>query len=218
MVGKLISLLEGEDSTLDFKRLDEVMPVLGHSNLWKPWSHSCAPRLIKTHQPYRKFLFDRPRRAVYVARDPRDCMVSYFHYLKNHRWFEIGDDFGAFIRSPRHGLEPCIRHFLSWQPRVTHLVRYEDMKSDARTEMEALFRALDMNVPNWALRQAITETSFQVMRKEEATRGIRNSERFGPRFEAVRKGKSGEWREVFSARDLDYYRDLCDSHRFFCYV
>ena len=110
--------------------LNETMPALGASNLFRPWPHSTIPRVIKTHHRYSPLFRNIP--SIGIVRDPRDVMVSRYHLIRDKR-DELRQPFGTFIRGRRHGLETWFRHYTSWRRRRLAL-RYEDMLADPHRE------------------------------------------------------------------------------------
>src|SRR5436190_16347079 len=74
----LISLREWDGRPVTYGLLEATMPRLGHDNLFRPWPHPTMPRVVKTHRPYSR-LFGRTQ-AIGIVRDPRDVMVSSYHF------------------------------------------------------------------------------------------------------------------------------------------
>jgi estrone sulfotransferase len=201
----LLSLTELNGRTVDFHVVGEIMPSLGRSNLLTPWPYKSIPRLVKTHQPYRPVLFSVPAHAVYVMRDPRDVMVSYYHYQQSHRERPFAGPFEDFIRDERYGLRACIKHYHSWLPHSTIVVRYEALKEDAIKEFCRILSALDVGASEALVHAAVERSDFKTAKSlEEKTRYPR-PERFGEQFQAVRKGKAGQWEDYFTDEDLAYY-------------
>ena len=77
----LISLCEWDGKRVDFPLLNKTMPEFGVNNLLDEWSHATIPRVIKTHKSFLPIF--RNKRSVGIIRDPRDVMVSYYHYMKD---------------------------------------------------------------------------------------------------------------------------------------
>ncbi len=214
----LIGLSELDGREVDFHFLDGAMPALGYSNLLKPWPFKTIPRFVKTHQPYRQLLFTRPGKAVYILRDPRDVMVSYYHFLQAHRLRQFKGSFAKFIRHPRYGLRACVNHYLSWLPHITLIVRYEDLRQDTVAQFQKLTTALQIPMQTDLLQLAVERSSFQKMRSVEKEKGIPNPERVSSKFRAVRKGRSNGWLDYFSDKDLIFYERLCLEYGFDLYT
>jgi hypothetical protein len=88
-----------------------------------PWE---AFRLIKTHQPPKD---SGP--AIYVARDGRAAIVSYYHYIRNVQGLPANL---TDVILGQHYPGSWSNHLRSWKPRDrpnTLLLRYEDLASSA---------------------------------------------------------------------------------------
>lgn len=99
------------------------------------------PRLLKTHfafdrQPYRK-----EAKYVYVARNPKDCCVSFFHHTRGIPGYKFADGsfddfFELFIRGETD-FGDYFDNLLSWYERKddpnVFFLTYEQLKADTKT-------------------------------------------------------------------------------------
>ena len=142
-------------------------------------------------------------KVVYVLRDPRDVMTSWFHYLNNPKYYsknpQVEDhrcaSFADFIRRPA---SPFLRHCYSlkgdfsnvverWAEHVkgwieapdTIVVRYEDLKIDSGKVLAPAADFLGLS-----LRRKINRVAL-----EDAPSVL------------PRKGEIGDWRSLFSPED-----------------
>jgi estrone sulfotransferase len=210
----IISLTELEGRPVDFHLLDSIMPALGYSDLSKPWPYTCIPRFIKTHKPYRAFLFARPKRTIYVIRDPRDAMVSYYHFQQAHKIRPFTRSISDFIRHIDYGLEAYIRHYLVWKPHITHIVQYESLKQDTKSELQKILQIVEAQVVDELTTIAVERSSFSRIRAAQERTGLSGRKRFQAQFRFARKGQIGQWADYFSKADMVYYKDLCDQYQF----
>lgn len=201
----LISLVECDGRAVDFHVLDSMMPALGYSDLRSPWPYKVIDRPIKTHRAYIHPLLARPRRTVYIARDPRDIMVSYYHFCRANRHYSVDSPFQAFIRDSRYGLESCMKHFLSWQPRITLLLHYEQLNRDPFGEFCRLIQFLGADVDESVTREAIARSSFDRVRSAQEHSGLSQKNTFEEGYMFARKGRSKQWVEYFTDDDTAYY-------------
>jgi hypothetical protein len=164
------------------------------------------PRIIKSHE-----CFDpRYPRVIYIVRDPRDVVVSQYHYHRKLK--KIADD------SP---LETFVTRFLagetcphgSWGQNVVTwlatsensprflLLRYEDMVSDTAQELSKIVSFLGLSVGAEQISHAVEQSSAGKMRKLEATQtddcGLTKGSRKDLSF--VRAAGSGGWRSELPA-------------------
>lgn len=210
-----LSLHELGGRTVDFHVLDAIMPALGKSNLLESWPYYSIPRFVKTHRPYHSVFLSRPARVVYILRDPRDVMVSYFHFLSNHLYNTIDDNFESFLQHPLYGLEAFFKHYTSWRPHIDVLIRYEALKADTNGEFQRLLKAAGRAVDIEKAQAAIRRSTFEQTRRHQEKRGLSGQSRFRPGYQFARKGQVGEWSHYFSHSNLEYYKQLC--HKYDCH-
>jgi hypothetical protein len=164
------------------------------------------PRIIKSHE-----CFDpRYRRVIYIVRDPRDVVLSQYHY--HRKLMKIGDEspIEAFATRFLAG-ETCPhgswgQNVVSWlatsekDPQFL-LLRYEDMVADTARELAKIVRFLGISASPEQIAHAVERSSVGRMRKlEEAqtdqcelTKGSRKDLSF------VRAAGSGGWRSELPA-------------------
>jgi hypothetical protein len=167
------------------------------------------PRLIKTHLPFERTPWNPAARYVYVARNPFDCAVSFFHHTRGFvRHYDFadgtfGDFFECFIRG-EVDFGDYFDNLLSWlargdEPNVVTLT-YEEMIADPREPIVTLARFLGGRAARAATDAAFVErivslSSFESMRSEQRRW---SSARPSNMPEFVRKGIVGDWRNHFS--------------------
>ena len=199
----LISLREWEGETVTFPKLDATMPELGVSNLLRTWPHDAIPRVVKTHKP--RWSVFRGNRSILLVRDPRDVMVSYYHFEKGKRDGRFVGPFSEFIRHSKFGVEAWCRHYASWQPEASVVVTYEDLKEDDIAEFTRMLRAVGIDVGDDLIREAALRSRFESMKEAEEKEGVRGSgEYFNDKGRFMRRGEKGQWDEYFSRDDLEY--------------
>jgi hypothetical protein len=162
-------------------------------------------RVIKSHSEYNPLY----KKIIYLLRDPRDVMVSYYYYLKNLGLFN--HDLTNLIHSPIYGIEAWCRHVQGWVEKTPasnsiDFTRYEDIKSAPLKVLTRIYTLLGHEVPQAVLEQAIELSSFENMKKLEAYSNYGGDFRF-PGFEFVRKGTAGGYRTEISEKDLDFINE-----------
>jgi hypothetical protein len=135
------------------------------------------PRIIKSHECFNP----RYPRVIYIVRDPRDVVVSEYHFHRKVRL--IADDlpietfverFMAGETDPRGGWAhgSWRENVLTWlnaregDPRFL-MLRYEDMMADTCRELRKIARFLGLNSTAAQLTQAVDKSSVARMRKLE---------------------------------------------------
>jgi sulfotransferase family protein len=211
LLANLISLLECNGQPIDFLQLNKTMPALGTNNLLRTWPHPTIPRVVKTHKPYWPS-FSR-NRSIGLIRDPRDVMVSFYHYRKDRKGKEVGT-FAEFIRDPHVGLQSWVRHYTSWHSHWTLTVRYEDLKQDTFREFKRILTLLKVGYPEEVVSEGISRTTLQNTRNAE-TSSLASTK---PEARFARSGQTGQWPAYFDKQDLVYCDKLMARHKIDVYV
>lgn len=145
------------------------------------------PRVFTTHAKFT----DAFKRVIYLVRDPRDVMVSYYyHHLRSVLSFDMGID--EFVL--RNGMRPGDwgEHVLGWLEKPSdskQVVRYEDLHATPEATFRKVIEFCGLEVSDEQLGAYIGKSSFDNMRRLEETKHSGNVRRI--RF--VRQGKVGDW-------------------------
>jgi hypothetical protein len=198
--------MSDRDQQVTFFNINDFIPDIMQSRCLK--NHILpfpGHRVIKSHSEMNPLYV----KIVYLVRDPRDVMVSYYWFLKNLGSWE--EDLSHLIRSQTYGIEAWCRHVQGWVEKtpVTSyiiLIRYEDMKSDPFKVMTRIYNLLGHRVPEEVLNHAIELSSFDNMKKLDAD-FFGQDLRFPVGFEFVRKGKAGNYRTELSKEDLKFINE-----------
>ncbi len=143
-------------------------------------------------------------KVVYLLRDPRDVMVSYWHFERL-----IGGEsdlpLAEFLRSDNHW--PCQwdQHVTGWtRPgRQSNLVivRYEDLHTDPVAALQRVQKLAGMKWSPTQIEAAIEASRFEQMRAaEERTARTPGDGRSFEHF--VRRGRVGSWQEEMGYTEL----------------
>jgi hypothetical protein len=167
------------------------------------------PRCIKTHLPLSLTPIASNARYLYVARNPFDCAVSFFHHSRGfgrHYDFEDGlwDDYFPYFLAGEVDSDDYFDHLVPWFERRDHdnvlLLTFESMKTDPRRAvltigqfMGAAGRAVVENPV--LLEKILHHSSFDAMSKDQERWSSQRPANM-PAF--VRKGQIGDWANHFS--------------------
>ena len=202
----LLSICEWNGIEVDFDILRKVMPELGVNNLIEPWPYTTFPRLVKTHMKFSPIF--KGKQSILVVRDPRDTMVSYYHFAQKSRKWQFSGTFSSFIRHNQLGLKPWLEHFQSWQPKSMIIIHFEDMIDDDIKQFKKILDVLDLNIPYSCIEMAAHKSRFNSISNIENKRGLANSDNFLDGFQHARLGKKGIWHDYFSQEDIAYLHKL----------
>ncbi|XP_059969252.1 sulfotransferase 4A1 isoform X1 [Mesoplodon densirostris] len=136
--------------------IDEQLPVLEYPqpglDIIKELT---SPRLIKSHLPYRFLpsdLHSGDSKVIYMARNPKDLVVSYYQFHRSLRTMSYRGTFQEFCRrfmNDKLGYGSWFEHVQEfWEHRMDSNVlflKYEDMHRDLVTMVEQLARFLGVS-------------------------------------------------------------------------
>src|SRR5271155_62087 len=165
------------------------------------------PRIIKSHE-----CFDpRYPRVVYIVRDPRDVVVSQYHYHRKLRKLDDDSPIEKFVTRFLAG-ETCPhgswgQNIATWlytsegSPRFLWL-RYEDLIADTPRELAKVVSFLQLPASAEQIAQAVERSSADRMRKleKEHQHGLYRDSRKDMSF--VRAAGSGGWRKDLPAEQV----------------
>ena len=165
--------------------MDDSIPffeLVGHQKI-EAIDNSVFPRIIKTHFPYQETPYNKDAKYVYITRNPKDVLVSYYYHMKG--FTEIFDCPDVTIKvlydlfvEDNEGLlfNGYFKNVNSWceqrhQPNILFLL-YEDLKGDLRGNVLKIARFLgkdyekDLKTNNEEiLKKVLEKSSFQSMQK-----------------------------------------------------
>lgn len=143
----------------------------------EPWGRipdkpSGQIRVIKTHDACDSSF----RRVIWLVRDPRKVMRSYFLYLKGMGIVGKDLDFPAFVRLPEFGIGKWLEHSESYARRARHhrgvrMFRYEDFIADPVGQVGSVVRLLGLKDKGLDLESIVRRCDREAMlRLEKDTR------------------------------------------------
>lgn len=195
----------------DPERRNAKIPGVSIRNAWD--IHQLrSPRLIKSHASFVK----RVPRAVYLVRDGRDVLVSFYHYRVTRTGHGGEIDFPEFCRRYFRGdLGPrWHENVLSWLEEGTSLmgdalkvVRFEDFKSDVVGTVLDVSTFLGIEADRARVAAAVEQASLSRMRETERAR----QGELAPDRTFYRGGKVGQWHEMLTGELADQFMRISRS-------
>lgn len=213
----ILRIEEGIGGEASINQMDEVMPRFGRYDLTKSWPYKTLPRFVKTHHSYQNLLFPRFENAIYLVRDPRDIMVSYFEFTRSQHNEHTPAEFSMFIRHPKKGLEAFFRNYRSWKSKTSHLLQYEKLKANPVKEIKSLLEKIEADVSNLVIQEAVKASSFKKMKEKQEQYGVKSPGLSDGKIVTIRKGKIHQWTDYFSPQDKAYYQELAQQYHFELY-
>ncbi|XP_062817741.1 sulfotransferase 2B1 [Anolis carolinensis] len=169
------------------------------------------PRLLTTHLPYpalAEALAKAKPKVIYLARNPKDVAVSYYHFCQMANFFPDPGSFEEFVQKFLDGTV----HYGSWFEHVKGWLScqeesnisyftYEELHQDLEGCVERLCAFLGISVKPELAEAVRTHCSFASMRENAMVNTtLIPKEILDPsKGQFMRKGIAGDWKNHFSA-------------------
>ncbi|MBI5561768.1 MAG: sulfotransferase domain-containing protein [Deltaproteobacteria bacterium] len=169
--------------------------------------------IIQNHdlKPYREAIGNREF-TIYLVRDGRDVMVSYYYYLYKFmveerkqaglpgpaampQGVDDADMFSTFVASRAAEWRDHVAQGIAARPDM--IIRYEDMQAAPRETLKAIFAKAGAQVEDSVIDEALAIFSFKTL--SGRPKGQEDSASF------FRKGIVGDWKNKFRERDREAF-------------
>ncbi|XP_042240703.1 uncharacterized protein LOC121878510 [Homarus americanus] len=177
------------------------------------------PRVIKSHLPFSLLhptLLEKAK-VVYIARNPRDMVVSLYHHcrlINNFSYSGTLDQFIKYVVDDDVVYGPYWLHVKeAWEKRQhpnLHFLFYEDLRADAMAELKKLNDFLGTKLNQEQLENVARHTSFSEMQARDNLMGSKSSENPMMNPDIVkqdggffRKGEVGSWKEKLTTEMVE---------------
>jgi hypothetical protein len=208
----LIANLVRPGARVDFANIESIVPD-SHAVPNRKLARYPDPRIVKSHKPFTP----RFRRVLYLVRDPRDVVVSYYYYQLRRGL--IGADLTMEAFAARF-VAGGVDAYGTWQEHVGGwlgarggragllLVRYEDLRERPLEELARIAAFAGLAAGHEDLTRAVGAASLRRMQQAERTsiHRWRTERRYDPAQPFVRRGAAGGWRHELdpgSARRIE---------------
>lgn len=188
------------DGSMDFNHIYEVSPWIRNDsyNRIKPRKLS-SPRLIKTHDKYHYFEKGTKGRFIFIYRDGMDVAVSLYNQNKNYNMPDL--KFESYLKKffkKKEWFKFCQAWFKNKYKFPVLYIKYENLLADKPSEIKRIIDFLNIKPTQMQVSNAISHSSFEYMKKHEEKFGEPKAESKKVYDQFIRKGKSGEGKELFT--------------------
>ena len=163
-------------------------------------------RFILSHSDYNRTY----QRVLYLVRDPRDALVSYYDLAVKNRVFLGTMD--EFLAHDAWGIPAWNRHVRTWREHnalaFIQFFRYEDLRADPAPILERVYKLYGLTVDPEIIASAIRKSSFAVMKQHEKFYREKSFER-DVDFVFVRKGKIGDFADGLTPAQIARIEEQC---------
>ena len=199
-------------SLLDFANLHyqnpEVPKIFLSNDVLNEVLHRTRPPGVIDHDKSAYY----GRKVIYLARDPRDVVVS-MYFQRSKRDHNYQGSLLDFIDDEVDGLQTIIRFYNAWAaalPRIgkSLLIRYEDMRADPGAVLARLLEFTGHDPDRDMVQRAVEASSFERMKKMERNNEFDRSwlkagDSTDEESFKVRRGKIGGYADYLEDTDID---------------
>ncbi|XP_043942632.1 sulfotransferase 1C4-like [Protopterus annectens] len=186
------------------------------------------PRVIKTHLPFHlvpKSFWEKNCKTIYVARNPKDNLVSYYHFSRMCKTMPEPGTWEQFFQTFLSGnvaWGSWYEHVKGWwnernKQQILYLF-YEDIKEDPGREIRKLLKFLGKEfLSEETVEEIVWRTSFDVMKENPDANYSSLQSIFDKSISPfMRKGTVGDWKSHFTVSqnemfDEDYRQKMADT-------
>ncbi|EPY87066.1 sulfotransferase 1C1-like protein [Camelus ferus] len=187
-----------------------------------------SPRTLKTHLPVQMLppsFWKENSKIIYVARNAKDCLVSYYHFSRMNKLMPDPGSWEEYVEMFKAGKVlwgSWYNHVKGWwdakdRHRILYLF-YEDMKEDPKREIQKILKFLEKDVSEDILNKIIHHTSFDMMRQNPMANytSLPSSIMDHSISPFMRRGMPGDWKNYFTvaqneAFEADYAQKMAGS-------
>ena len=188
-------------------------------------------RFLKTHLPVDALVFSPKAKYIYIARDGRDVVWSFYnhHYYMNDIFYDgikalpylgpvwerprtddLREYFLDWFNNEGFPLWPFWENIRTWWeirdlPNVL-LMHYQDLKDDMESQMRTMAAFLDIPIDESRWEEMVHHCTFDYMKNNAALSTPLGGVIFdGGAKVFVNKGTNGRWRDTLTKEDVEAY-------------
>ncbi|XP_072020031.1 sulfotransferase 1E1-like [Amphiura filiformis] len=205
----------------------ELTPVNHHSQLeqvppsYMVVNNMASPRFIKSHLPAKLLpnqIYEKKPKIIYVTRNPKDLVVSYYHFTKYiptiQKYETFGDCLEEFSVGRVGGGNWFTENLFWWNKRHDAnvlFVKYEDMQKDLRSVVVQVCDFLQKPLSNAIIDQIVEHSSFTNMKRNPMSNPDSlkiNDPNVDGKLSFMRKGKVGDWKNMLTVAQNEKFDEL----------
>lgn len=173
LIANAIKIKYKVERDVNFFSIHDILPDVHISSKivsQGPFGIRELPRIIKSHTEFNPYY----SRVILLVRDPKDVVISFYHYLKNYKKIPADITMSEFIRDKKYGAPAWVEHTGSWLRSykagyIVRVFRYEDLKDNTAKELGEIMNLIGISLTSDELTKAVELSSINVMKRSENT-------------------------------------------------
>ncbi|KAM3922402.1 sulfotransferase 2B1-like [Leptodactylus fuscus] len=174
-----------------------------------------SPRIISSHLPHHIFAksyFKSKAKIIYTIRNPRDVIVSMFHFTKIVNLFTPPENFQSFMEDFIQGKTlygSWFDHVKGWMQmkddKRFFLITYEELIQDLRGSVVRLCKFLGQELDDAQIDSVVEHSTFKSMKENPMSNWSQSDIVDHSKGTFLRKGISGDWKNHFTVAQSEYF-------------
>ncbi|XP_056292213.1 amine sulfotransferase [Pseudoliparis swirei] len=195
-----------------------IVPWLEGRTIDNPFKERPDPRIFRSHLPPNMLplgVKDKQIKVVYVWRNPKDVLVSFYHFAHSWVLLDAPQSFEDFFQQFLDGdvyMGSWFDHVKDYQKARDqlniHFVQYENMLKDFRGEVVKLCAFLGKDLTDEVIDHVVETSTFKSMKTNPKANYKDLVETDHYKKETMRKGKAGDWRNFFTVAQNEHFDNV----------
>ncbi|XP_053545900.1 sulfotransferase 2B1-like [Bombina bombina] len=178
------------------------------------------PRLITSHlgrHIFCKSFSSSNAKVIYTIRNPKDVLVSFYHFARMSAFFKDPESFDQFINdflSGNVGYGSWFDHVKGWMEFAGKenfmLHSYEDMQKDLRGSIKKIAKFIGKELEEETLESIVQNVTFENMKENCMANFSLLPDLYMDQKKSpfMRKGISGDWKNHFTVAQNEYFDQI----------
>uniref|UniRef100_A0A8C5DLK3 Sulfotransferase n=1 Tax=Gouania willdenowi TaxID=441366 RepID=A0A8C5DLK3_GOUWI len=178
------------------------------------------PRVITTHLPYQLLgsaVQGSKAKIIYVSRNPKDVVVSFYHFHKMAKFLPDPESFSNFLYRFLEGsvhYGSWFDHVLGWTNQDADLnllhISYEEMLLDPKGTIKKVSSFLQRPLLEDEVNSCVKHSTFSSMKHNQMINYTLVSQEIMDQSKGpfMRKGEIGDWKNMFTEELNQYFQSV----------